>query len=201
MTPRSSSRPTKSSRQGQGDQRSSARPPDRRRDLPGGRPGPRRRSDLRSPGEVLSSRRAEKRLSGNRRQTGKNGQKAIAEAEARSASRPKKRSAAADRPKKIFRVMFNEITQKAMRAAFENPAQVDTDLVDAQQARRVLDRIVGYKSFAAALGQSSPRPFRRARADRRAAADRRARAGNPRVRPAGILDHPRAARSRRAACV
>src|SRR5579859_6915998 len=48
-------------------------------------------------------------------------------------------------PKKIFRVTFNEITPKAIRAAFDHPRQVDTGLVDAQQARRVLDRIVGYK--------------------------------------------------------
>jgi DNA topoisomerase-1 len=48
-------------------------------------------------------------------------------------------------PKKIFRVTFNEITPKAIRAAFDKPRQVDTNLVDAQQARRVLDRIVGYK--------------------------------------------------------
>jgi DNA topoisomerase-1 len=48
-------------------------------------------------------------------------------------------------PKKIFRVSFNEITPKAIRAAFEKPRQVDAQLVDAQQARRVLDRIVGYK--------------------------------------------------------
>src|SRR5271166_3424475 len=48
-------------------------------------------------------------------------------------------------PKKIFRVTFNEITPKAIRAAFEKPRQVDAQLVDAQQARRVLDRIVGYK--------------------------------------------------------
>src|SRR6267142_2768880 len=47
--------------------------------------------------------------------------------------------------KKIFRVTFNEITPKAIRAAFEHPRAVDTSLVDAQQARRVLDRIVGYK--------------------------------------------------------
>src|SRR5215813_14228803 len=48
-------------------------------------------------------------------------------------------------PKKIFRVTFNEITPKAIRAAFEKPRQIDSHLVDAQQARRVLDRIVGYK--------------------------------------------------------
>ena len=46
---------------------------------------------------------------------------------------------------KIYRVMFNEITQKAIKAAFENPTQVNENLVDAQQARRVLDRLVGYK--------------------------------------------------------
>ncbi len=48
-------------------------------------------------------------------------------------------------PKKIFRVTFNEITQKAVRAAFDHAGQVNENLVDAQQARRVLDRIVGYK--------------------------------------------------------
>ena len=46
---------------------------------------------------------------------------------------------------KIYRVMFNEITQKAIKAAFEHPTQVNENLVDAQQARRVLDRLVGYK--------------------------------------------------------
>ena len=55
------------------------------------------------------------------------------------------RSLPAIDPKKIFRVTFNEITPKAIRAAFEKPRQVDANLVDAQQARRVLDRIVGYK--------------------------------------------------------
>src|SRR5712664_1760534 len=56
-----------------------------------------------------------------------------------------KKEAVAIDPKKIFRVTFNEITPKAIRAAFDKPRQVDTNLVDAQQARRVLDRIVGYK--------------------------------------------------------
>ena len=45
----------------------------------------------------------------------------------------------------FFRVMFNEITKKAVEKAFEHPLQVNTNLVDAQQARRVLDRLVGYK--------------------------------------------------------
>jgi DNA topoisomerase-1 len=46
---------------------------------------------------------------------------------------------------KIYRVMFNEITAPAVRAAFDKPGSVDTHLVEAQQARRVLDRLVGYK--------------------------------------------------------
>src|ERR1700691_5880844 len=46
---------------------------------------------------------------------------------------------------KFFRVMFNEITKKSIDKAFEKPAQVNINLVDAQQARRVLDRLVGYK--------------------------------------------------------
>src|SRR6059036_3660206 len=43
---------------------------------------------------------------------------------------------------KIFRVMFNEITKNGIKKAFETPGQVDTHLVEAQQARRVLDRLV-----------------------------------------------------------
>ncbi|WP_247936117.1 type I DNA topoisomerase [Streptococcus constellatus] len=42
------------------------------------------------------------------------------------------------------RVVFNEITKDAVKNAFKEPRQIDMDLVDAQQARRVLDRIVGY---------------------------------------------------------
>jgi DNA topoisomerase-1 len=41
--------------------------------------------------------------------------------------------------------MFNEITQKAIKEAFRNPGVIDSKLVDAQQARRILDRLVGYK--------------------------------------------------------
>ena len=41
--------------------------------------------------------------------------------------------------------MFNEITKRAVNAAFEHPRKIDENLVDAQQARRVLDRLVGYK--------------------------------------------------------
>lgn len=50
------------------------------------------------------------------------------------------------RPKKPhFRVMFNEITKRAVQEAFKEPKAIDRHLVDAQQARRLLDRLVGYK--------------------------------------------------------
>ncbi len=46
---------------------------------------------------------------------------------------------------KITRVTFNEITKSAVLAALQNTRDIDANLVDAQQARRVLDRLVGYK--------------------------------------------------------
>ena len=46
---------------------------------------------------------------------------------------------------KITRVTFNEITKSAVKKAIKEPRNIDLNLVDAQQARRVLDRIVGYK--------------------------------------------------------
>ena len=45
----------------------------------------------------------------------------------------------------IYRITFHEITKPALENAIKNPREIDQDLVDAQQARRVLDRLVGYK--------------------------------------------------------
>jgi DNA topoisomerase-1 len=50
-----------------------------------------------------------------------------------------------DKAPRIYRVMFNEITAAAIKRAFDQPSTVNINLVDAQQARRVLDRLVGYK--------------------------------------------------------
>jgi DNA topoisomerase-1 len=57
----------------------------------------------------------------------------------------KKEDASGDDGPRIQRVTFNEITQRAVKAAFEHPRDIDQNLVDAQQARRVLDRLVGYQ--------------------------------------------------------
>ena len=48
-------------------------------------------------------------------------------------------------PQSACRVEFNEITEKTVKSAIKTPRQIDMQLVDAQQARRVLDRLVGYK--------------------------------------------------------
>ncbi len=47
--------------------------------------------------------------------------------------------------KKTYRISFNEITKNAVKASLKNAREIDMDLVDAQQARRVLDRVVGYR--------------------------------------------------------
>jgi len=49
-----------------------------------------------------------------------------------------------DTEKNVKRITFNEITQKAVKDSIKNPRTINTDLVDAQQARRVMDRVVGY---------------------------------------------------------
>jgi len=48
-------------------------------------------------------------------------------------------------PESVCRVTFNEITKDAVKTAIKNPRKIDLNLTDAQQARRVLDRVVGYK--------------------------------------------------------
>lgn len=49
------------------------------------------------------------------------------------------------KPKNYKRIIFNEITQNALKNAINNPTNVDMNLVNSQQARRVLDRVVGFK--------------------------------------------------------
>ena len=46
--------------------------------------------------------------------------------------------------KQVYRISFNEITKNAVKASLKTPREIDMDLVDAQQTRRILDRMVGY---------------------------------------------------------
>ena len=50
-----------------------------------------------------------------------------------------------DGDKKVYRITFNEITKSAVKESIKNAREIDMSLVDAQQARRALDRVVGYK--------------------------------------------------------
>ena len=90
--------------------------------------------------EFLTEEEKAEETNGN----GKKGKK-----KAKKPAKPVKRAVGKGKPviarKNIFRVMFNEITSKAIKAAFEHPGEINENLVDAQQARRVLDRLVGYK--------------------------------------------------------
>ncbi len=54
-------------------------------------------------------------------------------------------SAAKIAPSKVKRVVFHEITKEAINEAFDHPRGLDYNLIDAQQARRILDRLVGYR--------------------------------------------------------
>ncbi len=97
--------------------------------------------------KVVAQKTAEIAAEADAEKNGKNGDKSV-DKPAASAKVTKKAEAptlARTAAPKIYRVMFNEITQKAIKAAFEHPTQVNVNLVDAQQARRVLDRLVGYK--------------------------------------------------------
>jgi len=60
-------------------------------------------------------------------------------------SKKKKKKEKEEDNERIRRVTFNEITKRAVQEAFDHPRDIDQHLVDAQQARRVLDRLVGYQ--------------------------------------------------------
>ena len=94
----------------------------------------------------------------------------------------------------IRRVTFNEITKKAVQDAFQHARDIDRNLVDAQQTRRVLDRLVGYQ-VSPLLWDKVRRGLSAGRVQTVALRlDRRARARHQGVRSHGILDTGRAPR-------
>ena len=96
--------------------------------------------------------------------------------------------------KKIRRLMFNEITKKGVLAALEHPTTINKQMVDAQQARRVLDRLVGYK-ISPLLWDKVRRGLSAGRVQSVALeAGVRSRARDRGIRRRGILEHHRAPR-------
>src|ERR1700751_1535968 len=94
-------------------------------------------------GEAICAHLAEVLKATMAAKNGKNGSNGAGK---KKKKKPRKGQEEAElRKNHIFRVMFNEITPRAIRAAFEHPGEINENLVDAHQARRVLDRLVGYK--------------------------------------------------------
>ena len=95
------------------------------------------------------------------------------------------------------RVTFSEITEGAIRDAFANPRDIDQDLVDAQQTRRIVDRLVGY-TLSPLLSRKVRGGLSAGRVQSVAVRHgRRARAGDPRVHGPRVLDARGAARDGR----
>ena len=89
--------------------------------------------------------------------------------------------------KRVHRVLINEITKKAVQEAIANPLELDRNKFDAQVARRVLDRLVGYQISPILVEEGAARSERRPGAVGGGAAGVRARARNPRLRVGRVL--------------
>ena len=88
----------------------------------------------------------------------------------------------------IQRVLFNEITKKGITEALEHPRELDANKFESQQARRILDRLVGYQISPILWNKVQARAVGGARAVGRGAPGRRARGGDRRVQARGVLD-------------
>ena len=99
---------------------------------------------------------------------------------------------------RIRRVTFNEITKRAVQEAFAHAGNIDMDRVPAQEARRFLDRVVGYKLSPLLSKKLAQQPQRRPGAVGGRAPDRRPRARDPEVQARRILEDHRPAAPRRA---
>ena len=92
-----------------------------------------------------------------------------------------------DRP--LQRVVFHEITPEAIKEAFEHPLSINMDLVYAQQARRILDRLVGVLPESRAVEKGPQRPLRRTGAVGCPTHDCGAGARSTKLHAARVLDH------------
>ena len=97
----------------------------------------------------------------------------------------------------IQRVLFNEITKKAVNEAILRPLELDVKKFESQQARRILDRLVGYEISPVLWTKVKRGLSAGPRAVGGGAAGGRARGGDPGLRPRGVLDHRRHGRGRR----
>src|SRR6185437_3308063 len=95
--------------------------------------------------------------------------------------------------KHVHRVEFHEITKDAIARAFAAPRAINYRLVDAQQARRILDRLVGYNLSPLLRRKISKRGLRWSRAVGRGAPARRPRARDRKLRSTRVLDDRRRA--------
>ena len=187
-------------RQGQGDQRSAQGGQYRRRRVSGGRPGPRRRGDLRASGDGAVEAVEVHRAGSQRAALEEKERQARAGGRKGREGRAEKRDSADRSEENFSRDVQRNYAQGDSRGVRSSAAGGHRPGGRAAGAARAGPHR-GLQGFAAAVEQGAPRTFRRARADRGAAADRRARAGDSRVRAAGVLDDSRDARCGRAAAV
>ena len=94
-------------------------------------------------------------------------------------------------PEDQNRVTFNEITKTGVTNGMAHPRGIDIDLVNAQQARRILDRLVGYKLSPFPVAESPTRPVGGPRPERSCPHHRRPREGDRSLQARGILERGR----------